>query len=321
MLYSGASGRVMNMENERQSGSGAGLQFRVLKEDYFNIIYMGLTFPSLRPILKNPPAHECLALAAAWDNVPVGLAITRITSDDSAELLSIFIDPKSRGRGIGSALISENERILLGAGVRKIEVNISGGHRNFEMLKNFVSGRGFGDMKSSMVMGKFQRDRIHEMKWVDRYTLPPGFEATAWAGQSEAERDQIIAESTPQGQEPVGSAAAWPYSEPELHEPLTSLLLRKEGKIMGWIVCHRIQPELIRYTHLYVKEEFQQFGLLIPLFAQALQLHRESGPERGIFAIRQTNDGFMNFFRKRLAPHLTSFSESLVFTKQLSEKE
>jgi ribosomal protein S18 acetylase RimI-like enzyme len=64
-------------------------------------------------------------VVAVLDGEPVGMATGVPGSDDSAELISMWVAPSARGRGVGDALVHEVERWARESGARVLRLDVA----------------------------------------------------------------------------------------------------------------------------------------------------------------------------------------------------
>jgi len=88
------------------------------------LLYCKLTSPQLRTQLQNiSPEGNILAVGATESNRVVGLIFAEIWSDNkTAQVLSIFVVPTHRNRGIGTALLTYLEKELFLRGCTKVKL-------------------------------------------------------------------------------------------------------------------------------------------------------------------------------------------------------
>jgi hypothetical protein len=63
-----------------------------------------------------------------------------------------------------------------------------------------------------------------------------------------------------------------PFRLSHQFEPLNSLGIRKGGKVVGWLINHRIDSFTIQYSSIFVKAELQSQGLVLPLIWKAMDI-------------------------------------------------
>lgn len=78
-----------------------------------------------RQRLAIPGSHNLLAVL---DGEPVGMASGVPTDDGAVELISMWVAPRGRGRGIGGALVAEVERWARSRGATLIRLDVVEGN-------------------------------------------------------------------------------------------------------------------------------------------------------------------------------------------------
>lgn len=129
---------------------------------------------------------------------------------------------------------------------------------------------------------------------------PKGFEEFSWNTLSDKEKEIL------KNQERTGSfpIAVSPFGKSEIIEPLNSLGLSHQGEVIGWMITHRIHPDTIRYTSLYIHPRYRLFGYSIKLLADSINLHLKHPIKWGVFDLNQEQVGvsWSKFVKKRLSP-------------------
>ena len=143
--------------------------------------------------------------------------------------------------------------------------------------------------------------------WMHKYSLPTSFSAFLWSELTKNER-MIIQQK--QEAEQWYPESLSPFQDEEIIEPLNSLGLRYKGEVVGWMITHRLTPDTIRYTSLFIRQDFQNLGRAIPLLAKAIYLHNSSKVTKGIFVVEIENKPMCRFVKRRMAPYLTSITET-----------
>lgn len=72
-----------------------------------------------------PPSHNVIACLAGE---PVGMASGMPADDDVVELISMWVSPAGRGRGVGDALVHEVVRWARSIGSRVVRLDVSDGN-------------------------------------------------------------------------------------------------------------------------------------------------------------------------------------------------
>jgi len=109
-------------------------------------------------------------------------------------------------------------------------------------------------------------------------------------------------------------------AEEKIIEYTNSLGLRYKKEVIGWMITHRIAPDTIRYTSLYVDPEYQYKGPSIRLLIESMVLQTRSTIKWALFEINldQINPSWYKFVQKRLAPYSQKITEIYKTWKQLN---
>ncbi len=107
--------------------------------------------------------------------------------------------------------------------------------------------------------------------------------------------------------------------EKNLIEYKNSLGLRYKGKVVGWMITHRIEPDRIRYSLLYLEKDFAHTRYWLKLLIDSLRIHRNKIPRAtyGLLEInlKQISQRWLKFIEKRLFPHALKITHKNVFWK------
>lgn len=107
--------------------------------------------------------------------------------------------------------------------------------------------------------------------------------------------------------------------EKNLIEYKNSLALRYKGHLIGWMITHRIAPDTIRYSALYIDEEFAYTGYWLKLLIDALCIHKNflENVTYGMLEINlnQISKRWLKFIERRLFPHACKITHKQMFWK------
>ena len=106
----------------------------------------------------------------------------------------------------------------------------------------------------------------------------------------------------------------------ENFERANSLALYVDGRLSGCAVTHRIADNLLRYSNLIVRPQFERSGLAIALLAASIHRHpvmNKLADEIGIWDVRMDNRPMLNVVRRRLQPYLHHVAKTMGSQKVL----
>jgi len=259
--------------------------------------------------LKNLKSTESiLALGVSIGSQPIGLIIAEITlNTNHAQILSLFVKPKYRNSGIGTALIVRLERYIIKSSFCKIlELNYSYHSATVSALERLLNKQGWSQPQPQMLLCYSTTNILKNAPWLYSYLLPSSFrifplvELTVEEYQA-IQQQQVLAPWYPE--------ILSPFKGELPVEPLNSLGLHYQGQVVGWMATHRISPDTIRYTSLFVRKDLQKMGRAIPLIAEAIKLQVNSNISHCTCGIIYNNEPMVRFVRRRLSPFLNEVQE------------
>jgi GNAT superfamily N-acetyltransferase len=283
--------------------------------------YVAMTYPAFRRALLSSghAGGRTLAVGATAQGELAGLALAEIDrAQHTAEVLSVFSAAPHRRRGLAQGLLERLERELRAEGVRTMRALYERGTEKAPAIEGLLDKAAFPKAAPYALLCRAQSDRLKEAPWMEKALLPSAFEMTAWGDVSADERRRIQERRETDLRYPEEVS---PFREVGRVEPLNSLALRHGGEIVGWQVNHRIAPDTIRYTAMFVREDLQGYGLAIPLMVEAIRRHVRSGVpglHRASFIVPFTAAGMVRFVNRRMAPYLDSVHESVETKKELA---
>jgi GNAT superfamily N-acetyltransferase len=271
--------------------------------------YLHLTYPIWRTQLQQPEYKESImAIGVEIDSQPVGLAIANIGSyTNKAKILSIYIQPEYRQQGIGGLLLSSLSQKLQMSGCSQLELRYTAPATTTVALEKLLTQQGWSIPQSKMLVCYSITERMKQAPWLYSYHLPATFSIFPLVELTSQEY-QIIQQK--QVRSPWYPEMLSPFRGEMPVEPLNSLGLRYQGEVVGWLATHRIAPDTIRYSNLFVRQDLQKMGRAIPLIAEAIKLQLKNNIPHYTCATEVGNKSMVKFVQRRLLPFLTQVRES-----------
>jgi uncharacterized protein (TIGR03032 family) len=280
-----------------------------------SIDYDALTFPSIKKRWQTYQQRgELLGVSASISGTMVGFIIAELLPDRTAELLSLLVLPDYRQQGVGTKLINYLERELIQQGCSQITVAYQATALTATALEPLLRKLNWQPPQATFLLAKTTTEKIAAAPWLTRYPLPAEFTVFPWHELTTAE-----AESWQQRQDYPSSLN--PFTHDPRLEPLNSLGLRYRGEVIGWMLTHRVAPDTIRYSSLFVSEKFQKLGRGISLLAESIQRQIASSVTNCTFSVARENAQMLKFVDRHLQPYLTGMSESRICGKLLEMRD
>jgi hypothetical protein len=103
--------------------------------------------------------------------------------------------------------------------------------------------------------------------WWGRGRLPEGGEMFMWKDLTAAERAHMMK-----------THAETPWIDPLLEpwicdaraDPISSVGMRVNGEVLGWVINHRAPPNFVVFTTAFVRKDFQRIGALFKLLVHSI---------------------------------------------------
>lgn len=271
--------------------------------------YECLTFPSYQQHLQNI-GSSIIAIGATLMQQPIGLVLAEIKSYPdgiSAKVLSLFVKERYRNSGIGTALMIKLEAQLLTRNCNRVELVYMSGKKSTPALEKILAKLGWEESKSRLLVCKSTTEKIAKAPWLQQRQLPSSYSIVPWVDLPPRYKQKIYQR---QQHEQWYPESLNPFNDRDLLEPLNSLSLLHHDEVVGWAIAHRINPDTIRYTSLFVRKDLQKIGRAIPVLTEAIRRQINSDIVNGIWSVEATNAPMVQFVKRRLSPYLTSLTET-----------
>jgi GNAT superfamily N-acetyltransferase len=281
-----------------------------------------MTFPMYRPLLRlvgtgMADANGCrpVARTARAGGQPVGLVVAELPTAErpSAELLSVFVAEEKRGLGIATALIAGIEGDLARLGSTELTAVYMAGKPGIDALERVLQKRGFSPPQLRKVVVQATPEEVSRTDWFRRAVLPSSCTIFPWADLPREEYE---------GLKRSQDAAPWipeilePWSCGEHFDVVSSVGLHKQGDVVGWVITHRVPPNLVRYTSCFVRADLQRWGLMLPLLVASVDRLMGTGA-LCTFVTTSQFPHMVAFTHRRLGPFVSYCGETRGVSKTL----
>jgi len=285
--------------------------------------FAGMTYPRHRAALLAPQdSKSSVAVGVYLDSQPLALALASVDrATHAAELLSLFCQASHRKRGLGTALLVSLEEELKKRGCVCLSCVWSSGAAGAAALDRILQRCGWSPPQERMLLCTADEeimkapffhppiyDRI-ERAFANAQIFP-------WVEIPDDDRHSI---DRRQNDSPWIPADLVPSLHEENIEPLTSVGVRIDGEVVGWMLTHRLSPLVIRYTCSFIRRDYALRGGIIMLYRQVIwrQSDQLPGGTSGIWTVPLKHRQMAEFVRRRMAPYLKSFAVTRGSARQL----
>lgn len=280
----------------------------------------------LKPTVRHPEQgdpHPILPLACGLllESQPVGLALAEISLEQphQSELLSLFVAPELRGRGLGRALVAFAQEELSRLGVRELRAIWTAGKPGSLAFERILALEGWTPGVARTVTVRFRPEKMLTLPlFAPRYleAVDFGFLIEPWADVSESELEalRVSAEQEPwvtPGLEP------WSYRAGRGFDRETSVVARKDGRVVGWVLNERIDESRLRFVVSFLDRRWSRRGGILPLYEASLKRAITAGYRLCLFVTPSRYPNMKRFIEKWIAQRADFVGESRLASKTL----
>ena len=259
------------------------------------------------------PSNPLLASAALSNRQIAGAALAEIKNGMGA-VISWLVAPELRRKGIGAQLLKAVENGLREKNCIGVCLNFRSDWPNRHAVARVCSGLGWSEPAPVRYLYRSNASKIASAPWLWNVTPDETFEVFPWSELTMEERADIL---TRQAESPWYSPELNPFQLSDRFEPINSLGVRFEGKVMGWMITHRTAPDTIQYTSLCLHPSLQGDGKAVGLLAEAIKRQCDSGEAPvGIFMVDVQNENMVKFAKRHLEPCMDNITELRVTGKK-----
>lgn len=164
----------------------------------------------------------------------------------------------------------------------------------------------------------FKKSQFHPPWLKFSKLLSEGYEIFLWKDLRSDEREELLKQER-QGNFPLYVS---PFYKENHIEHLNSLGLRHNNAVIGWMLTTRIDDTTIVYSSFYIASEYRHSPLPITLLATSISYQLTSTIENGLleFNLRQVDQRWVNFVKKRLIPWSTQVEKLFLFRRSLEQR-
>lgn len=267
---------------------------------------------TIDPSLLIPEAHFFLQHQALYPlifgieaidkGVVVGFALGVCEmSIERGRLASLFVKEEQRRQGIGSQLLAYLEAEFVKEGCVAIYTEFSDDNPFREAVEKILSKRKWAPPTLYMLNCYYRVQEFHPPWWDRVHPLPETFQEFLWKDLKAEERKRLVHQAEQWTFHPSVS----PIRQAETIEYQNSLGLRHEGKVVGWMMTHRVDADTIAYSALYIAPEYRHTGCAIRLLIDSIALQKESSVPYSLFKVNleEVDPSWIAFVKRRLIPY------------------
>jgi len=288
-----------------------------------------MTFPAYRhllalapsPRLPSEPAQRVVqpvGVVALEGSAVAGLALAELPTRDGEgvpELLSLFVVPARRGQGVATSLVEAIETRLRARGFTAVEATYMTGKPSIAAVERVLARRGWDPPELRTFSVKFTMEEAVSTPWYGRVRLPKGAELFSWVDLTPDEYRRLRESNDRSPWIPNGLQ---PWRHDALgFDPVSSVGLRYEGDVVGWMINHRMDARIVRFTCSFMRPDLSRRARILPLYSEAIRRLAQDGCQFGTFVTPTVYPGMVEFIHRHITPYVTFTGETRGTRKSL----
>ena len=271
-------------------------------------------FPDLAK-KKERIRKNMIGVIATSDKKPVALMLA--TDDNTGRnfrIHSFLVHPEHRKVGIGTEMMKNLEQYLSTKGARKVDLYFRAHWPSAFALQQILSQQGWSPPEEDLIIVRGEAEKVNKLFMHDRLQLPDVYRIEPFMQISPSDRRYILGRKQKEN---------WylDYLDPFVQEKTicdaASLVLRKDGMVVGWVISHLIAPDLNEFTALFIDADNRPYKLAHLLMREAITRQQEAGISRFLITSKSKNYVMSRFLMRHAAETEVFITRSLYSSKSL----
>ena len=278
-----------------------------------------MTHPNLRLTLFSPSKNgEVIALGALFFGEPIGLLVAVIEKTKSqSRIASLYVKPAYRRHGVASMLLDKFEGLLKKKNISSIRYIYAAGEGSTPVqIDGLLHKHHWPAPKPSLLVTNGKFPDVIPPRLNKKYSLEDTVSIVPWSDITKEEREKIRQqEGTPLWQNKLLS----PFYFEQQIEPKCSYGVRKDGEVIGWLICHRMSPSVLRYSSLFIRKDLSKKGFGLLLLQKSLVSQLKRAIPIGMFQADPKNRILWRFVNHTLSNYLYDNATLMTTKKQVAQ--
>lgn len=209
---------------------------------------------------------KLIAFGATKQGVPLGICLASL-DQYIVEVLHLAADHQNIE--IGTTLLSKTQDEAIKQGANTFTFVYPLDTPETPMIEKILEANHWKGTRPFLIRGLFDPATFNAPIMQFNVQYPPGYKEFLWKDLKPRQRKDLLHRE----QQKHFAPAVSPFNEEKILEPLNSLGLEHKGRVVGWAITHRVDPETIRYSSVYVEPELKLQGLATKLLADSMSIH------------------------------------------------
>lgn len=256
--------------------------------------------------------ENTIAFGATYQGLPIGILIAECKPlIQTALIQTIFVMEEHRHHGVGTQLLEAFHEELKKLNYLLLLFTYSSDEPWAPSLEHIIATLGWPKPRIVEIECLFDAFTF-DPPWIHlQITLPTGYNTFPWAELLPDQRRKLMHQQK-SGLFPENLS---PFNAEQQIEQLNSLGLEYKGEVIGWMITHRIAPDTIRYSSLFIQRRWQMSGVAILLLRDSILKQKQSEVHWAKLRLNigDTESSWLQFVKRRLMPyahHITTHKEA-----------
>lgn len=267
--------------------------------------YELLMEPDYRQYLDKFDPENDVAVGACVRNKLLGLAFSKVIRNKDGKIsgwiLSVQVDPDNRNIGIGTTLLKRTEKELKSKGCSKLFLTFIGNGLESAAFKRILEKREWAQPKirgyQYLTTTKLFFSKV---EWVNAFdNFPYKSSIFLWEDLTREEKSRLKKEES---ERESWSGESSPFNYEDIYEPNTSLGIRRDGEIAGWLITSLHKPDTLFYETFFIKEKYRSLGLSASLLRESARRQKKLRIPNSIWYVHGPNKKAKKLTKKMLGP-------------------
>lgn len=223
----------------------------------------------------NRETPEVLISVARVGEALAGVAVAYVHYDEKkVEYVWIAVEPEYRNQGCAKALVIDITDQVTSLELSAISMIYPEHDENRVAYEKLFLACGYTGPEVNAFKMVVSSRKAFTAPWMKNIKTPKGADIFLWKDLSKEDEAWlrecgIIEMNVPD--------VLNPFRYRGKIEPLNSLGIKKDGKVVGWMINNRVDPFTIRYAAIFIRENLQGGGWILPLIWKAMDLQFNGG--------------------------------------------
>ena len=245
-------------------------------------------FPKIDSKFTGSRNKQMFGVAALLGSQIIGfVAATRISSG-VGRIISLNVELKYRGRGIGTNLIRAIDKMAKTIKLNTLNIYFQCHSGNKCQMDKILKSNNWSKPLQLAVLATSDLNHLRNCMWHEKYPLPNGFIIKNW------DRSHDIINIFDEA--PLGLVETTNSNQIEAN---ISKQLFFNSNMVGWVVADRVANHTIRYSSLYVLPSCRKHGQGLHLLSSALQSQVHSGIPYAKAAVNSNNHMVLKLINRK----------------------